>query len=616
MQEMDSQRCPPISSPELPEVDESETISLGIAPEATDPPLNQAAWHGRSRIVQELLVRGDDPNVRDKMGVTPLQRAARNGHDESVRFLLEHGANVNYSSHRHGSALVISSRSGHAGTVQMLLAAGAMAKSSALHVAAQFGHEAITEMLIKAGANVRFRNSRRVTVLHVAASSGNANVLRQVLKTGASRDVSDQDFFGATPLYDPAVKAHEDVSRLLLEAGADPHASGGDLLGSVFYAACRGGSVTIVRSLLDAGVDCYRQCGIHGSPLQAACYYGNEAVVDVILEHHANVTLGKALDGALKQDNSAIAQRLIERGAKVNVTGKKACRVLHRAAGKGEYAMVRLLLEQGVDPNSSIELGTGNALHSVLSGLGNEGLDQSFFGFSMGWETHRRQKPIWDEGHVAVAKLLIDTGVDMKEKAGHHGRTPLHVALEKESSIKPYMGFWPSVYKIRKIERMSFEQDADVDAIDNLGETPLLSAALEKALSTEPYKGSPDAWASVYKIRRIARILLQQGADVDAVDNLGETPLISAAKAAQSHFVQLLLDHGANINHEDSDGQTPLSWARWRGHTKTVAFLLLSGADATIRDRFRKAPCSIAAMHGPEKGSDNAATLLDDHERQ
>ncbi|PMD13518.1 ankyrin repeat protein, partial [Hyaloscypha hepaticicola] len=56
----------------------------------------------------------------------------------------------------------------------------------------------ITQLLIKYGANVKLRDTGRITVLHSAAMHGRVDIIRELLQHGA--DVNAKDIFGETPL--------------------------------------------------------------------------------------------------------------------------------------------------------------------------------------------------------------------------------------------------------------------------------------------------------------------------------------------------------------------------------------------------------------------------------
>lgn len=51
-------------------------------------PLIEACRNGFARLVEELFLRGADPNVRNKYGITPLIAAAKGGHADTIQVLL------------------------------------------------------------------------------------------------------------------------------------------------------------------------------------------------------------------------------------------------------------------------------------------------------------------------------------------------------------------------------------------------------------------------------------------------------------------------------------------------------------------------------------------------
>lgn len=91
------------------------------------------------------------------------------------------------------------------------------------------------------------------------------------------------------------------------------------------------------------------------------------------------------------------------------------------------------------------------------------------------------------------------------------------------------------------LARWLVSQGADIEARDSYGETPLHSRA--------------GHW------RGEIGVLLELGADVHAIDSRGNTPLHHAARVGSTATVQLLLAHGARTDIENNRGDTPLGLA-------------------------------------------------------
>ena len=65
--------------------------------------------------------------------------------------------------------------------------------------------------------------------------------------------------------------------------------------------------------------------------------------------------------------------------------------------------------------------------------------------------------------------------------------------------------------------------------------------------------------AAYFGVLAVARLLLEQGADVTAAATNESTPLSYAAANGHEAVVKLLLEKGAELETRDSDGRTPLS---------------------------------------------------------
>lgn len=125
------------------------------------------------------------------------------------------------------------------------------------------------------------------------------------------------------------------------------------------------------------------------------------------------------------------------------------------------------------------------------------------------------------------------------------------------------------------------EAGADVDAQDGFGRTPLHSAA-----ESRPLTG-------------VLGPLVVAGADVNARDKDGLTPLHLAAKGNPNNprATNGLLLEGAAVNARDKDGLTPLHWAlRWRPNMAAIAPLIAGGAAVDGQDGAGRTPLHYAAM--------------------
>ena len=104
--------------------------------------------------------------------------------------------------------------------------------------------------------------------------------------------------------------------------------------------------------------------------------------------------------------------------------------------------------------------------------------------------------------------------------------------------------------------------------------------------------------------------LLQAGADVNAPQPGGETPLMTAARTGDVSTVKALLAHGADVKAKESwKGQTPLMWAAADNHPDVITLLLKAGANLNERSNGRVFSPYLFAVRGGH--IEAAHTLLD-----
>ena len=97
---------------------------------------------------------------------------------------------------------------------------------------------------------------------------------------------------------------------------------------------------------------------------------------------------------------------------------------------------------------------------------------------------------------------------------------------------------------------------------------------------------------------KMVQHLLNAGADVNAVDSEGNTPLFHAVMESDPAMVTLMLGAGAQVNVKNHHGMTPLHEAAAYGALDNVKLLLKAGADATAESKEKETPLHGAAMAG------------------
>lgn len=100
-------------------------------------------------------------------------------------------------------------------------------------------------------------------------------------------------------------------------------------------------------------------------------------------------------------------------------------------------------------------------------------------------------------------------------------------------------------------------------------------------------------------IEVLVRALLQSGANTDAYDEAGWSPLHLATAAGKDAVVKVLLDHRfpVDITTREHIQVTPLALAAMHGHTSTAKLLLEHGANPNMQDRTGCSPAHTAVVY-------------------
>ena len=155
---------------------------------------------------------------------------------------------------------------------------------------------------------------------------------------------------------------------------------------------------------------------------------------------------------------------------------------------------------------------------------------------------------------LEIFNFLIERGADVYA-VDQQQRNVLLWQIENSKSL--------AIIKVL-VEQYHF----DVNQPDEAGTSPLMLAAKRK-----------DLFAEKQRELNIAKYLVDNGANVNAVDNEGRNVLFYLYKgyAQDKQLLQYLITQGVNVNHLDKSGRNVLFYA-----TKHIELLLKAGADATV----------------------------------
>ena len=155
----------------------------------------------------------------------------------------------------------------------------------------------------------------------------------------------------------------------------------------------------------------------------------------------------------------------------------------------------------------------------------------------------------------------------------------------------------------------------DINEKDEREQTPLHVAALhghEKIARLLVESGAnkeakvKDEWTPLYIAvqcghETVARLLIESGANKEAKETLaGATPLYIAALMGHEAVARLLVESGANKDAQSNNGMTPLHFAANKGHEAVARLLIESGAHKDAPNKNGWTPLHIAAQKGHE----------------
>jgi len=334
------------------------------------------------------------------------------------------------------------------------------------------------------------------------------------------------------------------------------------------------------------------------------------------LEEDRDTNLGIQLALAAEEEDLATVQRLCEQGVSADSLGPNGRSALMHATQRQNIPIVRTLLRHGADVN----LPWPSGITPLAISLWNEGKNYSLVKILLraGADVHLRSDDGWTALHwaaysgspVSILRLLIRAGADVNA-VNEEGISPLMFAAQQ--SVR---------YHGQRRGRYLLWKGADVSLTDFYGRTALDHALehegpVKLLLRAGAIRGQRDAAKEGYMIysafkRRDSFLLVKllDGGNYGNTRYQGATALMWAVRNGQGFYVTILLERGAEVDAIDDHQNTALMWAaRWgrqmsdsRDNLSVLRLLLEVGADVNRRGEKGWTPLHFAVHSADLEG--------------
>lgn len=406
-----------------------------------------------------------------------------------------------------------------------------------------------------------------------AAEQRNAALVRTLLHAGGV-DVDAAQVDGMTALHWAAYHDDAETAALLVRAGADVNAVNRYRVPPLSLAAANGAAGLVAR-LLDAGAD--PDAALRGGEtvLMTAARTGSLAAVETLLARGADPNAREARDQtalmwAAAEGHTPIVEALIAAGANVHASLRSGFDPFFFAVRGGHIEATRALLAAGVDVNAVLDRAKDLPDRAVMNAL----------------------RLAVSNGHFELAIELVKAGADPNDQ--RTGFSPLHTvswvrkpdASDRGDPAPTGSGRLTSLQFVRALVALG----ADVNLRLERGlQPPYAASGLEMEGATAFLMAADRADAG------LMGQLLDLGADPFLPNAERSTPLMAAAglgtnapdeeagtEAEALIAVGMLLDLGADIDAVDANGDTAMHGAAYGNFPAVVGLLAASGADSEV----------------------------------
>jgi ankyrin repeat protein len=585
-------------------------------------PLMVAISNGHTKIVEYLLSKGANPNIKNHKNETTLMLAAKSDKLNIYKLLINKGIVINARDNSGNTAMLWAAEECSPIIISFLQDNGAdiydvdKYGNTTLHKSIK-NRTSTIGFLMENGVDINKTNQEETLPLSYAVSKGNLKTIEYVVNKCSKLKIEpkitnnmilnaitdnrfeifelllDKSEIDINEVYDeytsPLIAASSNVEMMdyILELGFDINSTGIRSKNALIYNVGRN-NYNAVKFLLEKGADPNIIVDYKHNALNAA--FGNKdlRITKILLDYDADPNMlysnSYLFKSMIKNDNIELLKLLVENGLHLNTKFDDNTTLLHSAINSNSLQFVKYLIENGFDVSIFDDYKVDSPIIEAVKShhfLHNDMSDVIAYLIKVGLDVNSRnyyfETPLMHAANndLNLTKLLIENGADISAK-NTSGFTALIRAVQgKKIEIVKYL----------------IEQGADVNAKDSRGKSVLIHSL-----------NNPD----------ILELILKSGADINSVAAEGKTPLIAAIMDTnikdnnQLDKINTLLQYGADINQITYESGSPLSFAITRKLRPIVNFLLETNADVDLKLQDNQTCLMIAS----EKGYTNYVNLL------
>jgi len=547
-----------------------------------------------------ILEKQDPDRKNPAEALRWYQAAADQGHQQAIKKLtnLKKSISVNNDPNISQDRIFSAIRTNELDRIRSLIKAGVNLDiidtndRSAFIVALQAGHREMSELLLFNSSRLDTPDSNNDRPIHIAARNGYLNIVLDLIRINV--DINAQDHLGNTALIIVTRHEDKDLMNLLINNNADYSIKNK-----------KSQSAPQLAQILDLKIakSVFIKQGIE-IPAQNEGY----ARVDIAAFQQSISKSGSPYKGwpllniASLLGDTAIVIQLLDQKVDILATDSSGNSAMHRAAGKGQLEILKLLIKHGGNINAvnnrketALYVAAASGHKKTINLLVKNGADTSII-------TINKTSPLSvaiSNGHQQSALVLSGKRLD---KASIHRALLLSIQNKMDDLGVQLIRVDKQVNQADSKKRSALWYSADL----GLRKTTLALIQIKQApvnlADTNGYTALARAVSRGHQ--DIAKLLINGGASVNKVTGEKSTMLMLAVLSGKNEITNFLLSTDIDIDAKNFAGDTALMLAATTGHEAAVASLIKAGADLLTRNMDDQNAYQIAINSGHNKIAD------------